>query len=276
MSRERRKVEWSLDLEHLRVRAGQLVSDAMGGTAETKRASLSESLDQAASAQIEIAFPVGQASVKALETGSPNLFEAELTYVGEIEFEVSGGAERIISLRQSGGSAGDFGAMAGKARDLRWDVALARNLPIKLSIAGGVGEADIDLSGLQIDALKLETGVGKALATLPAQDGPLAARFTGGVGITEITIPADAYGALDITGGLGSVTITLPPESAARVEGKAGLGAIDLPESYLRVAGETKAKSRLVWQTANYADAEHGLIIRYTGGVGRFKLETAE
>ena len=276
MSGERRKVEWSLDLEHLRVRAGQIVSDAMGGTAETTRASLSESRDRAASARIEIAFPVGQASIKALEPGSPNLFEAELTYVGEIEFEVSGGAERVISLRQKGSSVGDFGAMAGKARELRWDIALARNLPMQLSIAGGVGEADIDLSGLQIDALKMETGVGKALATLPAQDGPLAAKFTGGVGITEVKVPADAYGELDITGGLGSVNITLPPDSAARVEGKTGLGAIDLPESYLRVAGEKKAKSRLVWQTADYADADQGTIIRYTGGVGRFKLETTE
>lgn len=276
MSEERRKVEWSLDLEHLRVRAGQFVSDAMGGSAETKRASLSEPLDQAASAQIEIAFPVGQASVKALEPGSPKLFEAELTYVGEYEFDVSGGAERVISLRQKSSAASDFGAMAGKAKDLRWDIALARDLPIHLSISGGVGEAKIDLSGLQIDALKMATGVGKLLATLPAQEDPLAASVSGGVGITEATIPAGAYGALDITGGLGAVNVTAPESTAVRVEGKAGLGAIDLPERFVRVSDEKSARSRLIWQTADFADAERRMIIRYTGGVSRFKLETAD
>ena len=71
---------------------------------------------------------------------------------------------------------------------MRWDIGLARNLPIHLSIATGVGEADIDLGGLQIEALQLVTGVGKALVTLPAQEEPLAARLRGGVGITELKI----------------------------------------------------------------------------------------
>lgn len=276
MSGERRKVEWSLDLEHLRVRAGQMVSDAMGGTAETKRASLSESRDHAASATIEIAFPVGQAGIKALEPGSPNLFEAELTYVGEYEFAVSGAAERVISLRQQGGSAGDLGAMAGVARDLRWDIGLARSLPIHLSIAGGVGEGNIDLSGLQIEVLQLATGVGKALVALPAQGGPLVAAINGGVGVTEVKIPAGAYGELDIKGGLGGVELTVPQGMALRVEGKSGLGAIDLPESFIRASGEKTRKSPLIWQTADYMDAEQKMLICYSGGVGRFRLETKD
>lgn len=276
MSEERRKVEWSLDLEHLKVRAGQMVSDAMGGRAETKTASLREALEGATSATIEIAFPVGQASIKALEPGSPNLFEAELTYVGEYEFEVSGGAERVIRLRQKSSSASDFGAMAGKAQDLRWDIALARNLPLRLRVAGGVGEANLDLSGLQIDALKLETGVGKALATLPAQADPLVAKIRGGVGATEVAIPADAYGKLDIKGGLGSFKVRSAEKSAMRVEATLGLGAIDLPERFARVTSEKKAQSIRVWQTADYADTNQGMTITYTGGVGRFVLETAD
>lgn len=276
MSRERRKVEWSLDLEHLKVRAGQMVSDAMGGTAETKRASLSESRDHAASAKIEIAFPVGQAGIKALEPGSPNLFEAELTYVGEYEVAVSGAAERAISLRQKGGLAGEFGAMAGVARDLRWDIGLARSLPIHLNIAGGVGEANIDLSGLQIEVLQLATGVGKALVALPAQGDPLVAAINGGVGVTEVKIPAGAYGELDIKGGLGGVELTVPQGMALRVEGKSGLGTIDLPESFIRASGEKTGNPLRVWQTADYMDADQSMIIRYTGGVGRFSLETRD
>ena len=276
MSKERRKVEWSLDFEHLKLRAGQMVSDAMGGSAETKRASLREALKGATSATIEIAFSVGQASIKALEAQSPNLFEAELTYVGEYEFEVSGGAERVIRLRQKSSSSSDFGAIGRKAKDLRWDIALARNLPLRLRVAGGVGEATLDLSGLTIDALQLDTGVGKALATLPAQAGPLVAEIRGGVGATELTIPAGACGTLDIKGGVGSFKVRSAENSALRVEATLGLGAIHLPERFARVTAEKKAKSTRVWQTADYADAELRTMITYSGGVGRFDLETAD
>ncbi|MYD10518.1 MAG: hypothetical protein F4X02_10805 [Chloroflexi bacterium] len=276
MSRERRKVERSLDLEHLNVRAGQFVTGATGGRAETRTASLSEALDNAERARIEIAFPVGQASITALAPGSPNLFEAELTYVGEYEFDVIGAAERVISLRQRCSVASELGALAGRARDLRWDISLARGLPIRLGIAAGVGEAEIDLGGLHIEALRLETGVGKTLVKLPAPGTPLAARIRGGVGITEVMIPAAAFGELDIKGGLGAVHICASPSLAARVEAKAGLGAIELPPTFARVSGENTAKSRLVWQSADYADAEQSIIIRYQGGVGRFKLETAD
>lgn len=276
MSEERRKVEWSLDLEHLRVRAGQIVSEAMGGAAETKTASLSKALDGTASAVIEIAFPVGRASVAALEARSPNLFEAELRYVGEVEFDVSGGAERVISLRQKGSSVGDLGALAGRAQDLRWDIALARNLPLRLVLAAGVGEATIDLSGLLVDNLRLDTGVGNVLALLPAQTRPLDVAIRGGVGQTEVRAPAAAQGQLDITGGLGGVKVCVSPECAARVEAKAGLGAIDLPERFVPMRGEKSRKSPLVWQTSNYADAEQRIIIRYRGGVGHFRLVAAD
>ena len=276
MSRERRKVEWSLDLDDMRARAGQFVSDATGGATETKTASLSESLDKAERARIDIAFPVGQASIKALAPGSPNLFEAELTYVGEVDFNVSGGAERVISLRQRSSIASDFGALASKARDLRWDIALARDLPIRLDIAAGVGEADIDLRGLTIESLRMATGVGKALVRLPAPGIPLAAKLRGGVGMTEVEIPAGAFGELDITGGLGGVNLSLSQDAAARVEARAGLGTIDLPPRFARVIGDKTAKSPLAWQTADYADAERRIIIRYKGGVGRFRLETAD
>ena len=266
MSKERRKVEWSLDLEDMKVRAGQFVSDAMGGRAETKTASLRESREGAASAKIAIAFPVGRASIKALEAGAPNLFEAELRYIGEYEFDVSGGAERVIRLRQKSGSAEDLGAMASKAQDLRWDIALARNMPMRVSVAAGVGAAHLDLSGLRIDALELASGVGKVALTLPARQR-VAAEIRGGVGMTEVKIPAGAYGALDIKGALSGVSLSVSRDAAARVEAKAGMGTFDLPESYARVSGEKSAKSPLIWQSPDYADADQKLIIR-SGGLG--------
>ena len=103
MSDKSRKVEWSIDFENMRVRAGQVVAESLGGGAEVKRASLQEALKGAQSARIEIAFSVGRATLRALAADSPNLLEAELTYVGDIEYEVTGTEKRVIKLRQVGG-----------------------------------------------------------------------------------------------------------------------------------------------------------------------------
>ena len=272
MSKETRKVAWSLELDNMRVRAGGFVSDAVGGAAEAKTASLSEPRAGAAAALIEIAFPAGRATLGALAAGSPNLFEAELRYVGEYEYQASGGAERRVSLRQTAGAASGFGGQAAKAQNLRWGIQLARNLPIQLRLTGGVGEADIDLNGVQLAALQLQTGVGNLQLRLPATGDPLACKIRGGVGQTDISVPAGAWGALDIIGGLGGVAVSVASDATVRVEAKRGLGALEAPEGFVRVAGGEKAKSLLVWQSADYADAAQTLIVRCAAGLGRFRV----
>ena len=274
MSKERRTVEWSLDFEDMRVRAGQFVSDTMGGTAEVKTAALAERLDGAASARVEIEFSVGRATLNALDAGSPNLFEAQLSYVGEYEYTVSGAAERVISLRQGGNFPRDIAATVVHARDLHWDIALAPNLPLQLKLTGGVGEANIDLGQLQVDDVQITTGVGKVALALPVQDQPMALDMRGGVGMTEVKIPAGAYGNFDIKGGVGEVCVEVSQDAAVRVEGKTGLGVINLPETFFQAAGSGKIATSKAWQTADFADAEMQISITFSGGVGQFNLRT--
>ena len=271
MSKEQRKVEWSFDFEDLRVRAGQFVSDMMGGEVEAKRASLQAERGEATSASIQVDFSVGRATVSALDAGSANLFQAELRYIGEYEFEVSGGAERVISLRQKGSFPRDLAAMAGNAQELHWDIALAQNLPLKLRLKGGIGESDIDLSRLLVENFKLETGVGQVTLTTPLQESGFAGEVNGGVGKTEVTIPAGCRGRLKIAGGVGEVSISVAPGAAVRVTGKTGLGRVNLPDGFTRLEGGGKQTSG-VWESPGFADADNQILIDYEGGVSSFSL----
>ena len=70
-------------------------------------------------------FSVGRASLTALAADSDNLFEAQINYIGEYEFEISGGDERVISLRQKGRFPRGIGHIIGNNKDLNWDIALA-------------------------------------------------------------------------------------------------------------------------------------------------------
>ncbi|MCY4063868.1 MAG: hypothetical protein OXG53_15965 [Chloroflexi bacterium] len=277
MSKQKRKVEWSFDFENMEDRFRQFFSDMMGDEVEVKSAELFAPRDGASSARIEIDFSVGKASLAALAADSDNLFEARINYIGEYEFEVSGGEERVVSLRQKGPLPRGIGRIIGNHRDLTWDIALAQNIPHHLSMKGGIGETDIDLSNLLVDAVKLETGVGKVALTLPAQDKAFAASVDGGVGKTDVVIPAGSGGKLDINGGVGEVTVTVAADAALRLMADAGIAKVNLPKSLTRVkGGEHFVGVSGVWESANFTEAETQIIIDFDGGVGSFSLEHFE
>jgi len=274
MSRQKGKVEWSFDFESMGDRFSQFFSDVMGEEVEVKSAELSAPLAGASSAQINIDFSVGIASLTALPIDSEKLFEARINYIDEYEFEVSGGAERVISLRQKGPFPRGVGQLMGVKKDLLWDIALAPNIPYRLRMKGGIGETDIDLSNLLVDAIKLDSGVGKIALILPAQDGDFAASIDGGVGKTDVVIPAGSGGALDINGGAGEVTVSVAADAALRLMADAGIGKVDLPDSFNRIkGGERFVGISGVWESPGFAEADKRIIVDFDGGVGSFKLK---
>lgn len=276
MGKQQRKVEWSLDLGNMQARAGQFVTEMMGGTEDAKEATLREPLAGAISGGASIAFSVGRASVKALESESPNLFEAELRYFGDFAYDARGGAERLITLRQKADFPREFAAALNKTRDLSWDIGLAQGIPWTLSLRGGVGEVELDLSRLRVKSITSETGIGKLMLVLPAQDQPIEAQITGGVGLTVLALPAGAYGDLQIKGGVGEVRVRAAAGAALRIYGKQGLGALDLPKDRLQAEQASDRRESGTWQTPDFEVAEKRTVIDFVGGVGRFKLQLDE
>jgi len=274
MNKRKRKVEWSFDFEDMGERLNQFFSDIAGEDVEVKSAELAAPLDGAASARIEIDFSVGKANLTALAAHSDSLFEAKINYIGEYAFEISGGDERVVSLRQKGRLPRGFGRIIGGKLDLIWDIALAPNIPYQLSMKGGIGETNIDLSNLLVDGIKLETGVGKVAMILPARDKAFAADIDGGVGKTDVVIPAGSGGKLNINGGVGEVTVTVAADAAARLMADAGIANVSLPESFTRVKGGKQFVGVSgIWESANFAEVEKPIVIDFDGGVGSFSLE---
>ena len=271
MSKGQRKVEWSLDLENMRVRAGQFVSEAMGEPVESKRATLQEQRNGAASARIAIEFALGRATISALDVDSPLLFQAELRYVGELDYEVSGGAERVISLRQRASASGAMAAILNDEAELHWDIALAPDLPLTLALKGGLGASELDLSSLCVERATVETGVGQVMLTTPLRQKGFAAQVNGGVGNAAVMIPAGGQAKLEVIGGVGAFSVSVAPEAAVRMNAKTGLGRFNLPEGMKRVDSTGKGMSG-IWETPDFADADHPIVIDFQGGIGSFSL----
>jgi len=277
MSKQKRKVEWSFDFEDIGDRVNQFFSDTFGGDLEVETADLEVLRDDATSSTVRIDFSVGRANVTALAPDDDKLFAAHITYVGEYDFDVAGSTDKQITLKQKSNFPRGFGKVMSNAKDLVWDINLAQNIPHTLRLKGGVGETDIDLTNLTITSVKMDTGVGKMVLTLPIQDAIIDASVNGGVGETQVIVPAGVTGNLDIKGGVGEVVVTVAPDANVRVNASAGLGDIKLPKRFTRTSGNGQVFGMQgVWETENFADADNQIVIDYEGGVGSFRLKTFE
>lgn len=236
------------------VAAGAL---AYGTTVETNTAVYSEPLDDVESAEIELGIGVGELIVRA-GTNADDLFDADVTYAGEIVYDVSAGdTHKAIRLTQRGsvsspGSWGVFGInldfLNRSSPQLVWRIDLNRDIPLRLDISGGVGGVELDLTDLQLEDLHVEVGVGGGHIRLPEAQTSYDVRLSGGVGSTEITLPRDA---------------------AVRIEASVGVGGITMPDHLNRVSGNGEfVGSSGVWESANFADAETRITITFEGGVG--------
>lgn len=270
--------EWSFSFDRIGESINKLLGSVGVSETEVQHASYSEPVGGALSAKIELGAAVGQISVRAL-ADSDNLFEAELAYVGEIEYHVTGDAEKTIKLGQKyrrisvGDQLKTVMNQIGNREDLAWNVGLSPNVPLKLEVNGGVGMSRLDLSSLRVIEVELDGGVGETFLHLPATGSRYGVKIDGGVGATHITIADGAALNLRIDGGVGAVDIHLPDNAAVRVEADGGLGGVSVPAQFNRVrGGEGFIGMSGMWETTGFNLAASQIYIHFDGGVGGLKL----
>jgi hypothetical protein len=173
----------------------------------------------------------------------------------------------------------------------KWNLDLGTAEPYSLEIAVGGSESDIDLSGVPLNNLKIESGAGeltvdfadpnptriqnaristgagrstlRGLLNANLEDlridagvGQLVAHFTGG--------PVTTDGAVKINGGVGEIQLYLPDDAPIRVTTSTGLGATEVGDGLVHRAGG--------YETTAYADADAKIDVRVSTGVGAIKI----
>jgi hypothetical protein len=81
-------------------------------------------------------------------------------------------------------------AIREPARWPQWTLNVNPEIPLELTIRGGMGESKLDLSSLTIDTFNLTTDAGKYTVTFP-RTGNVRAEVTGGLSHTQLLIPED-------------------------------------------------------------------------------------
>lgn len=127
-----------------------------------------------------------------------------------------------------------------------WQLQLSGRVPIALHVDSGVGNANMDLSELQLESLQLDGGVGNVSLTLP---------------------PRGDYRA-DIDGGVGDTVVRLPRGLAARISVDRGVGSVRVPDVFTRDDD--------VYTSPGYDSAPDRVDLRIDGGVGSVRIEFAD
>jgi hypothetical protein len=249
-------------------------SIGLGSNVEIKSGQYSEPLGSATTAQINLDLSVGSATVQA--GSADKLIDADLRYIGDVTLDVSGsGSEKYVTLSAENDSTNGFDFLGLSLADtlneqkLYWNVSLNPDIPLDLSMKGGVGETTLDLNDLQVSRLSYNGGVGETTINLP-DTGSYDLDLKGGVGKTRISFAAGAGVNADINAGVGEVVLDLPEGAAVRIETKGGLGNMSVPLP--RISG---GDDESVWQSENYASADAGkrITIHFEGGIGGLSVQ---
>lgn len=194
-------------------------------------------------ARIEIDWTSAPVKVSALQD-SGNLIEGQIAYRGDLRFDVNVMPTGLAVVNLDQQSAGPwFGMVPPPPLEHRWDVQLNPRLPLELQFDMGSGSANLDLSALELDLLKMDAGSGAV----------------------DLSLPGGTY-KVEIEGGSGSLEIDLPAGVGVQIDLNEGSGSFRPGEDLHLVSGEKDDDG--VWETNNWETADQQITIELDQGSG--------
>lgn len=179
--------------------------------------SFTQALQGATQGNVNLRFGAGRLAVETLPERAPDTL-AVMDYRGpegmrvERSYRVRNGTGELeYSLR---GRDGFFpfpipfmvpGTSRGPASQM--DVRLSPDVPLTLNVQVGAAEGRIDLSGLRLSRLDLQTGASTTWLRLPEAAGQTTARVSGGAATIDIEIPPTVAAQIRYEGGASTLDL---------------------------------------------------------------------
>jgi hypothetical protein len=160
-------------------------------------------VDAAKSVTVRIEFAAGDLTVQGR---AGNLMDADFRYnfdewQPQVQYSENGAQGELI-VSQAGGDQ----LPSGVGLINEWNLQLTKDAPLDLSISAGAGNYELDLGGLDLTALKIESGAGNTKVNLDGKwDHDVMASIQGGVGNLTVNLPADMGVMIDLETALTNV-----------------------------------------------------------------------
>ena len=225
-------------------------------------------IDNGTSANVELDLSVGEAGIYTLQDAPNTLLDAHLRYLGSVSFGVSGDLTRMVYLRQSAPLTLEWANPVHWATHPRWDIGLTPQIPLDLRVQGGVGDANVNLAGLQLQSLRVESNIGRMNVTLPAAEASFVADVRAGAGAVGLNIPVRATGTVNVRGGVGGFAVTIAAGAAVQISVAGGVGRTVMTPGFQRTEASAPGLSNTgIWQTPDFDLAERQVRIKFGDAV---------
>lgn len=216
------------------------VGTSNGTRATAKTTTISEPRNGMTAAQVTLAPAIAQVNIKALnDSGSFVEGAVGQRHNERLVQNFAGGTPARLVLKTGGLSRG----IIGPGRRYSWDLAFHPDVALDLDIDIGMGDVNLDLSALTLDAVNVNFGVGDILVKLPE---------TGDCDI-------------NIDGGMGAVVIEIPADMAVRVQTDAAIVARAIPPGYTQINNR--------YTSPDYNNAEKRVDIHVGLGIGSITIQ---
>lgn len=225
-------------------------------------------IDNAAAADVELELSVGESYVYALAAGDNRLLAADLNYLGSLAFGVTGDAQRHAFLRQSTPLTVGWANPVNWTNRPTWHIGLTRALPLDLRVQGGVGDADVNLTGLRLQAVRVEGNIGRMNVTLAAGRSPYSVNIRGGAGPLALNIPDGANADVNVRGGVGGLLLNIAAHAAVQVNVDGGVGRTEMRPGFRRMEATAPGLPNTgLWETVGYHDQARRVRVNVAEGM---------
>jgi hypothetical protein len=225
-------------------------------SSQVKTGHYSTPIDKATSAQVNLGFSAGNMTVHSL-SDSNALFDANLNYVGEIDFTSTGDAAKTVRLQQRGGTnIWPFGL----SDQVRWDVGLNPKVPTDLHVQASSGNIELNLADLKLKGLEVDLSSGGVKATLPPSEETYNADVHISSGNLSFSLPDKANVNTAINISSGNMTFDVPASAGVQVNVRSlSSGNVNVPSAFTQTANTGRKTG--TWESANYAGADYKIVI---------------
>lgn len=163
-------------------------------------------LDKSKAEIVNAQFHIGAGEIR-IRGGAEKLMDAKFRYnvdawKPEVRYDSTGFRGRL-DVRQGSGS-----ISAGNNTKNDWDIQLANDVPIDLTVACGAGEGHFDLRGMTLRSVQVKIGAGQVGLDLHGDHKrSFDVKVEGGVGEAVIRVPKNVGIIAEARGGIGSINV---------------------------------------------------------------------
>ncbi len=237
--------------------------------------SLSEPLNGATAAKVDIHSGVGHLTIDRLTGGEQLLVSGTLQYLEDQgvpnRFMNTANGQATLTLR--GGDAGRSGfrfpwqACTGGA--YQWQVQLNPNVQSDLTAHSDGGNVTLNLTGMAVTRASADTGGGNVDVVLPDDASGLNVKASTGAGNVTVDVGSGITGSniIDANSGAGNVVVRVPSGVAAKVHATAGLGKVTVDPRFNKTDKNT-------YRSSDYDGAPNRVEITVNSGAGNVSVET--